>query len=245
MLPTSAAPRCSRPCPVPQGEGIGKTLLKRGRQGWCLRTRHHQEVALRGEQGREGPGGRNRHARHSTEPNLCRTGQRQPTARTASTNASAGDRRVSKMVGSVDYARRDKIISAADLLLATEPTFQTNRLDGPFLGLTGRSASPEPVVPGWQLVQPVTEFSRPDVAGASDRWPMAATRSQAAMRKLTLTGLPGTCARVFVCSPDAGGVIGVRPGSRQGSRCRRSARPPGPAAPALPAACRPCASEPQ
>ena len=47
---------------------------------------------------------------------------------------SAGDRQVSKMVGSGDYARRDKIISAADLLLATEPTFQTNRLDGLLLG---------------------------------------------------------------------------------------------------------------
>jgi hypothetical protein len=45
--------------PGPKGEGIGETLLKRGRQGWCVRIRHKQKVAVRGQQRREEVGGGN------------------------------------------------------------------------------------------------------------------------------------------------------------------------------------------
>jgi len=33
--------------PGTKGEGIRETLLKRGRQGWCVSIRHEQQVALR------------------------------------------------------------------------------------------------------------------------------------------------------------------------------------------------------
>ena len=48
-----SGPEMQQTMPGTKGEGLGETLGKRGRQGWCVGIRRHQQAAVRCQQRRE------------------------------------------------------------------------------------------------------------------------------------------------------------------------------------------------